>query len=271
MRRNDWPDLPTKVRIAVRGHTGEVIRSEPAESGEHSDITATLWAETGPVFIKGVRIDTQAPDYWSLRREVRINQHVTHLAPRLLWHVEAGGWLVAGFEYVRGRHPDYSPDSPDLVYLAGVVNSLYATATPEGMSLRVESRWQHVGVELSPMSGDNLLHTDLNPGNLLITENQVYVIDWGHVTRGADWIEPGLAIPWLLQAGHTAAMADRWMSQFPAWRAADEAAVDVFSQVNAKKWAAFVTDAPVPWAVRMACATQQWADYRAARSPSSGR
>jgi len=265
MRRNDWRDLPDEVRVAVRGHTGTVMDSKAAESGAHSDITAALWTETGPVFIKGVRIDSQSPDYWSLRREVRINPHVRHLAPRLLWHVEAGGWLVAGFEYVEGRHPDYSPDSPDLACLARVVSSLLATPTPEGMSLRVESRWYGVDADLSPLGGDKLLHTDLNPGNLLIADSRVYVIDWGHVTRGADWVELGLLIPWLLQAGHTPAMADDWVSQFPVWYAADDSAVDLFSDVNARKWAAFIMDTPWPWAVRMAHATQQWADYWTAR------
>ncbi|MEV6984890.1 hypothetical protein AB0M95_27015 [Sphaerisporangium sp. NPDC051017] len=140
MRRSDWNNLPAEVRALIEGHTGQVTASKPADAGEHSDITATLWTETGPVFIKGVQIEPARPEVWSLRREARISAHVQHLAPRLLWQVEAGGWLVLGLEHIDGRQPDYSPRSPDLEHLAKVVEQLHATPAPAYMTLRVERR-----------------------------------------------------------------------------------------------------------------------------------
>ncbi|MEV6984889.1 phosphotransferase [Sphaerisporangium sp. NPDC051017] len=107
------------------------------------------------------------------------------------------------------------------------------------------------------------MHADLKAGNLLLTDTgQVYVIDWGHATRGAAWIEQALLFPWLLQAGHSPAMAEGWLSRFPAWQSADGAALNLFADVNAAFWARFIIDKPFPWARRMADATRAWAEWR---------
>ncbi|MEO3809222.1 phosphotransferase [Sphaerisporangium sp. B11E5] len=263
MRRSEWPDLPQQVRAAVQDHTGPVAGSVPVERGEHADFRAVLDAEGGRVFVKGMRTADRTADLVALRREARINPHVTHLAPYVLWEVEAGGWLLAGFEYVAGRHLEYAPGSPDLEHLALVVERLGATPTPAGMTLQVEQRWPDEP-DLSPLAGErHLLHTDLNPGNLLATEaGRVYVVDWGHVTRGAAWLEQGLLIPWLIQAGHAPVQADEWLSRFRAWRTADSAAVDLFSKVNADRWARLAEEGPARWRTAMAEATRAWAEYR---------
>ncbi len=259
MRRSDWPDLPDVVRAAVRDHTGPVAGSVPVERGEHADLRAVLDTEAGPVFVKGMRTGQRTADLVALRREARINPHVRHLAPRVQWEVETGGWLLVGFEYVAGRHLEYAPGSPDLEHLALVVERLGATPTPAGMTLRVEQRWPDEP-DLSPLAGErHLLHTDLNPGNLLVTEaGRVYVVDWGHMTRGAAWLEHGLLIPWLLQAGHDPELADEWLRRVPAWRDADPFGVDLFSRVNAAHWMRVHAARPVRWVRMMAATTAVW-------------
>jgi hypothetical protein len=36
------------------------------------------------------------------------------MVPRLRWHLEVEGWLVAGFDRVAGRHIDLTPGSAGL-------------------------------------------------------------------------------------------------------------------------------------------------------------
>ena len=55
---------------------------------------------------------------WMHRNESKINPYLPAQMPRLHWQVEASGWLMLGFEYVAGRHPDLSPGSPDLSSVA---------------------------------------------------------------------------------------------------------------------------------------------------------
>jgi hypothetical protein len=40
--------------------------------------------------------------------EAKINPWVLQVTPRLLWHLQANGWDVLGFEHVEGRHADYA-------------------------------------------------------------------------------------------------------------------------------------------------------------------
>ncbi|GAB2842594.1 hypothetical protein [Lentzea nigeriaca] len=51
-------------------------------------------------------------------------------APALHWHVDTGNWLVLGFEHVGGRHPDFSPGSPDIAPTTEAVRELHAKLTP---------------------------------------------------------------------------------------------------------------------------------------------
>ncbi|MFP3962449.1 phosphotransferase [Actinomadura fulvescens] len=183
---------------------------------------------------------------------------MSEFAPRLLWQVEAGGWLALGFEHIKGSHADYAPGSPDLVSLAKVVHRLQDTPCPEAVVMRVERRWQDLAEDVSPIAGDALLHTDLNPANVLLTAaGRAVVVDWGFTSRGAPWVEAAQIIPWLIRAGHGPAAAQQWASQFPSWLA-----IDLHARLSAERWrlhhAANATP-KIPQYVRVA---QQWADFR---------
>lgn len=85
--------------------------------------------------------------------------------------MEAGGWFVLGFEYVRARHGDFTPGSPDLVSLAKVIDAFQALPCPDVLAeKRVERRWEAIAEDVTALAGDALLHCDLDPANLLITE-----------------------------------------------------------------------------------------------------
>ncbi|GLZ12094.1 hypothetical protein Acsp04_23290 [Actinomadura sp. NBRC 104425] len=183
--------------------------------------------------------------------------------PRLLWHAEAGGWLALGFEYVAGRTADYSPGSPDLSVLAKTVHELQATPRPDVVTMPVERRWENLGGDVSPMVGDALLHTDLNPHNLIITPGRrAYVVDWAFASRGAPWVEIGQIIPWMLISGQSPAQAEDWAAQFPSWLDADPADIDLYVTLHEELWRRRYRLRPAPWMPPYLAAIRQWAAYR---------
>ena len=267
MPRSDWTDLPDEIRDAIEARTGSITGVRSAPTGNHADIAATVEAANGRVFVKAARKldDRDGPEVWSLRRESAINPHVTRFAPRLLWEVEAGGWLVLGFEHVPGRTATYAPGSPDLEVLAKVVHDLQVTPCPEVVTLQIEQRWAHLADDVSPMAGNALLHTDLNPNNLIISDGRTArVVDWALTSRGAPWIEVGQLMPWLIMEGHTPRQAEAWAAQIPSWWDANPEAVTLYSRLAVEFWQRRSRNRPEPWMPPYLAAWQQWATYRRA-------
>lgn len=263
--RSDWSDLPDEIRTAVEGRTGPIGDVQPAPGGSNADIASTLHSPTGRTFVKAAckLSDEEGRQARSLRREATINPCAAEFAPRLLWQVEAGGWLALGFQHVEGRHADYSPGSPDLATLAKTVHQLQSTPCPDAVVLQVERRWADLTDDVSPMAGDALLHTDLNPRNLLITpEERVYVVDWAFASRGAAWVEVGQIIPWLISAGHSPAEAEKWASQFPSWSEADPMDVDLYARLSAERWRRHSAAHPTSQTPEYVVVAQRWADHR---------
>ncbi|MEW2353956.1 phosphotransferase [Spirillospora sp. NPDC029432] len=264
--RSDRSELPPEVAGAIEARSGPIHRFEPAPAGNHADISGTVHADGGRLFIKAARKiapDRDGPEVRSLRWEAAINPHVTEYAPRLHWSVEAGGWLVLGFEHVEARHADYTPGSPDLDVLAKVIDGLQARRAPEVLEgKRVERRWEAFA-DVSALAGDTLLHADLNAANVLISDDgTVHVVDWTFTGRGAPFLEMALLIPWLMEAGHSPAAAEEWVSRFSAWTAADPDVITRFSRVFADKWQANHATNQAGWAAGLAARARRWADHR---------
>lgn len=263
----DWTDLPPQVMAAIEARTGPIREHRAAPAGNHAEIASTIDTTGSQVFVKAARKTGQnadGPEVRSLRWEAAINPYVIEYAPRLLWSLEAGGWLVLGFEHVQARHADYSPGSTDLEVLAKAIDAFQTLRYPPVLAnKRVERRWAALADDVSPMAGDALLHADLNPDNLLITTSgRGYVVDWAFACRGAPWVELGLLVPWLLKAGHTPVQAEHWVARFPAWTAAAPPAIDLFCRVFADKWQANTVTNRAAWALEHAAATRRWADHR---------
>ncbi|MCT9009145.1 hypothetical protein [Streptomyces rhizosphaerihabitans] len=112
---------------------------------------------------------------------------------------------------------------------------LQATPWP-GIELKgAEQRWASCAgsCDVGLLAGDTLLHTDLAPHNVLISD-RAHIIDWAWPTRGASWIDPAVIILRLMEAGHSAEGADTWARAFLASRvSAPTAGVTVFSKVSA--------------------------------------
>jgi hypothetical protein len=287
--RQEWDALPEGVRVAVEKQCGgPIVKAERSEMGVSSEFSATLYKASGPVFCKGIRADHSGA--WMHRNEAAVSRLLPcGLAPALLWQVETDNWLMLGFEHVAGRHPDLSPCSPDLGPVAGAVAALGQLPPSVMVNRSIAARWARVPVwqpyaqdppdDLDPWEQENLLrlakleeaapelldgtallHTDLQPGNLLINDGQVVVVDWAWASRGAAWIDPAFMVIRLMAAGHSAESAESWASQVPAWHAAPTGAVTAFAAVvlglwerktrsaSARSHSALLTDVARSWA-----------------------
>ncbi|MGW3625503.1 aminoglycoside phosphotransferase [Streptomyces sp. NPDC000880] len=260
--RIHWSDLPEAARATVEAHTGHILSAETATAGVNSGIAATLRTAETTVFVKGVPADH--PQVRTQRREAAINPHLPAASPRLLWHVQAGGWDLIGYQRLTGRHADYAPGSPDLPLVAHAVAEVQATPCPDIDLKRAEQRWAtYAGpAGVDQLAGDTLLHTDLAPHNVLIT-GRAHVIDWAWPTRGAAWIDPAVLILRLMEAGHTPADADTWArASFPSWASASHASVTAFCEANAATWDEIARNDPQGWKKDMARHAHDWVTWR---------
>ncbi|WP_328623344.1 aminoglycoside phosphotransferase [Streptomyces sp. NBC_00354] len=263
--RMHWEDLPTSTRAAVAAHTGPIYAATTADSGQNSEIAATLDTRAGLIFVKGLRRDH--PRVWTQKREATINPHVTPLAPRLLWTVEADEWNLLGFEHLDGRPADYRPGANDLPLVAEAIITLSTVRAPADVELKeIEQRladYVDDPDDVALLRGDTLLHTDWTPDNVLIVNDTARVIDWAWPTRGAAWIDAACWVVWLVAAGHMPADAELWAAKTPAWATAPARALDVFATAQQRLWASIAAGAPeIAWKQNLATAAQQWADYR---------
>ena len=121
-------DLPGDAWCAIVERCGEVSRVEHASSGINADFAASLGTAIGPVFVKGVRLDSR--NVTAHRTEARVNGYLpAALAPRMWWQAETAGWLLLAFEHISGRHADLTPGSPDLPLVVAAVTEVQEART----------------------------------------------------------------------------------------------------------------------------------------------
>lgn len=259
--RIHWDALPLDARHAVERHVGPVLHAETAPAGANSGIATTVRTADTILFVKGV--PTDHPQAGTQAREAAVNPYLPDSSPRLLCHVQAAGWDLIGYERIVGRHADYTPGSPDLALAAAALVELQNTPCPNIDLKLAEQRWapyaRSSGTE--QFSGDTLLHTDLAPHNMLVTD-RAHLIDWAWPTRGAAWIDPAVLILRLMEAGHTASAADAWTRErLPSWAAASPSAVLAFSEANARAWDEIAREDPQMWKKDMSRYAHDWVTY----------
>ncbi len=272
MQRVHWGDLPAGVRTVIESRTGPVLEATTASEGHNSEVAAVLGTPAGRVFIKGLRTDH--PRAWTQQREAMVNPYVLEVTPRLLWHVETGGWNVLGFEHVAGRYADYSPGSADLPMVVEAMRLLGQIQCPDHLPVkRSEQRWAGYVKDpsaLGLLSGGSLLHTDYNPLNIII-DDAARMVDWAWPTRGAAWIDPACLVVRLIAAGHGPGDAEAWAARVPAWDAASERAVDTFAVASFRMWDEIARNDPQPWKARMQAGVRDWVAYRRRMRASAHR
>ncbi len=113
----------------------------------------------------------------------------------------------------------------------------------------------------SALRGNALLHTDLNPLNVLIN-GTARIIDWAWPTCGAVWIDPACFILRLMAAGHTPQEAEAWVQQTSSWDPSLDKDVDAFAVASARVWSEIARADPQPWKKQLADVAEQWRRYR---------
>ncbi|MBE8519382.1 aminoglycoside phosphotransferase [Amycolatopsis sp. H6(2020)] len=260
--RVTFDDIPPAARAAITAKTGEIRLVEPVATGLNSAFAVVLRTADTTVFVKGIPSDR--PGVRGLHREAAIAPHVTGIAPRLRWHLDVAGWDLLGFDYHPGRAADLSPGSLDLAALAGSLARLGELQTPKLALPRIEHRWGGFAeeAEVSLLAGENLLHTDLNPNNILVHNGRALLVDWAWPTLGAAWIDPACAALWLIAEGHTPAAAEGWAQAIPTWEYLPQGGLDTFVAVSARLWTQIADDAPQPWKLALRDAANRWQVHR---------
>jgi hypothetical protein len=260
--RTHWHDLPDTVRTGIQARTGPVADAASASAGRNSEVAAILDTPDGKVFVKGTRADH--PQALTQRREAEINPHVQPVAPRLLWHLETGGWDLLGFEHINGRPVDLAPGSGDLPDIAAALTAVTNMPCPTVPLKRIEQRWTGYAnpAALALLAGDTLLHTDLHPDNMLTNGRKVYFVDWAWPTLGAAWVDTAILALWLISTGHSVDQAELWARRSPTWHTVSPQALDTFTQANTRLWDQIATADPQPWKRRLADVAHQWSQHR---------
>jgi hypothetical protein len=260
--RISWDGLPEQVRAAVHAQAGEVYQADTITSGLNSAFTARLRTSSGVVFTKGVRSDRAAAQ----RREADVNPHVQPFVPRLRWQVDIAGWHLLGFDHLDGRSANLGPESADLQALADALGRLAELEAPGLACKRIEDRWAEAarlaGTDAGLLAGSHLLHTDLNPHNIMLTGAGVRFVDWSWPTLGAPWIDTACAALWLIAEGHTPADAEAWAAEVQVWSTAAVGTLDAFAAINAALWRQIADAEPCPWKRRLQHAATAWTEYR---------
>ncbi|MCF6523777.1 phosphotransferase family protein [Streptomyces sp. JJ36] len=244
------------------------------DAGHNSPLSVRLDTPTGPLFVKGLP-DTSPGRVATQRREYEIGRHLGGLAPRARWEIRAGGWYLVAFDHLDGaRQADYRPGSPDLPAVAALLRSVAQHRVPGAVELRrAEQRLAAYGTreQLRHVVGGTLLHTDLNPENVLIAGGGTpRLVDWGWATVGAPWLDAAAWAVWLVAYGHTPEAAHGWAGRVPAYQRAAPAALRAYAVMASAMWEDVAAASTAPWTGTVLSAARSLASWHD-RSPSRGR
>jgi hypothetical protein len=253
------------LEALIRPHTGDVSTFHPSKYGFSSDLTAMVDCEKGPFFVKAMR-NRPGGRRDSIVREQLVNPFVQPITPALRWYAEDEEWIVLGFEAVKGRPSDFAPGSSDLPIVVELVKLVGELPLPAVAREWPETRWDRYVVDAADTElfrGDALLHTDINPDNVLIGGPNGWVVDWSWPTRGAAFIDPAELVMQLVASGHSAEAAEGWVAECPAWKDADPRAIDAFAAASLRMSQRFAERQPdAEWLGAMVAATQEWVTHR---------
>lgn len=239
-----------------------MVSAASQPGGFSPGLAARLRTEDGArLFVKAAGPEPNAQTPAAHRREASVAAALPRDAPvpRPLWsHDEGeGGWIVLAFEDVEGTSPAEpwraeelervldalvdlgdlltpSPLAPEMVGEAGdwsVIAGRYWEKLIEDRLPGLDD-WSTAHLEdlakleaRAPRSvgGDTLLHLDLRADNLILTPEQVLVVDWPHARVGAPWLDLVFFAPSVAMQGGPE--PEDLLARHPHARRAEEAAL----------------------------------------------
>src|SRR5580704_13970008 len=201
--RPRWNELPERVRGQIEYLVaGRVVAAENCDGGFSPGFASRLTLAGGRrVFVKAIDAGSwpdQAPIY---RDEIRVAAGLSAAqaadagvaaavsTPRFLGSLDDGRFVILAFDCVAGAEPARPWRLTELTRAAD---------GPALARLRIISPWsaRHLdqlitteGRGLAAATGTALVHFDVLPHNILLTCDQVTVVDWPHARLGAPVID----------------------------------------------------------------------------------
>lgn len=257
-----YRELPDSVQEHVGAIIGPVIAADSAAEGLNSSVAARLHTPGGRYFVKALPVAHRWA--WTQQREAEVAPHVATVGAALIARIVEAGWDVLVFEALEGHRADYTPGSPDLGHVARLLARIGELRCPDTTLRLAEQRLAAYTSKdlLHHFAGESLLHTDLNPANVLVTGEEARIVDWGWATRGAAWLDAAYWVSWLITAGHRPAQAEQQAGRIPSWRAAPAAGITAFAEANANVWAEIGTGSTDPWTLGIMAAAETWRRHR---------
>ncbi len=217
MTRLALAQLPGAVVAFIEETLGGKIKSFENQTGGFSlGAAARVVTETGTCgFVKAIGKAGFEGTYELYRREANILAELPAGGniPRLLGTLEVDGWVVLIIQDVAGHHPRTPIEV--LAVLDALLELPEASAMKSLPDARTDveipfSRWNDIQPNFRGMTdwaraniprlhqlamgatdaiaGDQLVHGDLRPDNVLIDSSaKVWLVDWPWAVRGAQW------------------------------------------------------------------------------------
>ncbi|MFD9562210.1 phosphotransferase family protein [Streptomyces sp. NPDC059994] len=245
---------------------GRVQSSTTITTGRNAPLSCVLNTSQAVVFAKGVPSNHKGAEMQ--RNEAQVGAYLKGISPTVLHHLDTGGWNILLFEYFDGRPADLAPGSADFRRLVPLLEHLLAMDAPDIPSARpVAEKWAHLtaDLDLNQLSGNSLIHTDLNRGNILVGKSRAVLVDWALPGKGAPWLNLAFLICTLASEGWPPRAAERWAEQFPAWVDADDLAVDTFVEALVRRRTEQLAICPIhrrQERARQRHLCRQWLRYR---------
>lgn len=213
-RRLEWVHLPPHVRAEVERRIGSpVVEAESRTTGFTPGFASVLSCEDGDRhFVKAASVKAQrmfADAYREEARKLRALPPETP-APALRWLHDADDWVVLGFEYVDGRHPQRPWAAEDLAAASAMALDVARILTPSPLEVETATEafadwpalWDRVATPRAPelralaeqyvdvLAGDTLAHCDIRDDNLLLRpDGSAVMCDWNWPVVGAAWLD----------------------------------------------------------------------------------
>lgn len=213
-RRLEWVHLPPHIRAVVEQRLGSAVaEAESRTSGFTPGFASVLTCEDGERhFVKAASIKAQrmfADAYREEARKLRSLPPETP-APALRWTHDADDWVVLGFEYVEGRHPQRPWVADELAAASAMAVDVARLLTPAPLEVETAAEafadwpalWDRVSTpraaELRALAerfgevvgGDTLVHSDIRDDNLILRpDGSVVMCDWNWPVVGAAWLD----------------------------------------------------------------------------------